>query len=113
MNKAIGQRIEAVVKLFKGKFTWQYLEPVNDRPPLYFVKKKDSETKSLINEVVLWNLMEGTDADELQASQLYKLLEDIENQGTAKQFAQKLLENQKPMPAEFAKILTDNFWELV
>jgi hypothetical protein len=58
MNDAIGQRISAVVKRFHGKFTWQYLEPVNDRPPMYFVKRDDCETKWQISEFVLWDLME-------------------------------------------------------
>lgn len=58
MNEAIRQRIDAVVKRFHGKFTWSYLEPVNDRPPLYFVKRNDCETKWQISEFLLWDLME-------------------------------------------------------
>ncbi len=61
MNDAISQRISAVVKQFHGRFTWQYLEPVNDRPPMYFVKRDDSETKWQISEFVLWDLMDGGD----------------------------------------------------
>jgi hypothetical protein len=41
------------------------------------------------------------------------MMEAIENEDTAKQFAKKLLEDQQPMPAEFAKILHDNFWDLM
>jgi hypothetical protein len=61
VNDAISQRISAVVKQFHGRFTWQYLEPVNDRPPMYFVKRDDSETKWQISEFVLWDLMDGGD----------------------------------------------------
>jgi hypothetical protein len=58
MNDTISQRISAVVKQFHGRFTWQYLEPVNDRPPMYFVKRNDCESKWQISEFLLWNLME-------------------------------------------------------
>ena len=61
MNEALGQRISAVVKQFNGKFSWQYLEPINDRPPMYFVKRDDSETKWKISEFLLWDLMDGGD----------------------------------------------------
>lgn len=61
MNESIGQKISAVVKQFHGKFTWQYLEPVNDRPPMYFIKRDDCETKWQISEFVLWDLMGGGD----------------------------------------------------
>lgn len=61
MNDAISRRISAVVKQFHGRFTWRYLEPVNDRPPMYFVKRDDSETKWQISEFVLWDLMDGGD----------------------------------------------------
>ena len=39
--------------------------------------------------------------------------ETVENQVIIDQFAKKLLEDLKPMPAEFAQILRDNFWDLV
>jgi hypothetical protein len=58
MNDAIGQRISAVIKQFHGRFTWQHLEPVNDRPPLYFIKRDDCETNWVISEFLLWDLME-------------------------------------------------------
>lgn len=58
MNEAIGQRISAVVKQFHGKFSCQYLEPVNDRPPVYFVKRNHCKTKWQISEFLLWDLME-------------------------------------------------------
>lgn len=61
MNEAIGQRINAVVKQFHGKFAWQYFEPVNDRPPMYFIKRDDCETKWQISEFLLWDLIDGGD----------------------------------------------------
>lgn len=61
MNDAIGQRINAVVKQFHGKFAWQYLESINDRPPLYFIKRDDSKITWLISEFLLWDLMDGGD----------------------------------------------------
>lgn len=57
MSNVLGQLISAVVKRFHGKFTWQYLEPINDRPPMYFVKRDDCETKWQISEFLLWDLM--------------------------------------------------------
>jgi hypothetical protein len=61
VNDAISQRISAVAKQFHGRFTWQYLEPVNDRPPLYFIKRDDCETNWVISEFLLWDLMDGGD----------------------------------------------------
>lgn len=61
MNEALGQKISAVVKQFHGKFSWQYLEPINDRPPMYLIKRNDFKTAWLISESVLWGLMEGGD----------------------------------------------------
>jgi hypothetical protein len=58
ISDVIGQRISAVVKQFHGKFTWQYFEPEGGRPPMYFVKRDDCETKWQISEFVLWDLME-------------------------------------------------------
>lgn len=59
MNESIRQRISAVVKQFHGKFTWQYLEPEGGRPPMYFVKRDDCETKWQISEFTLWDLRDG------------------------------------------------------
>ncbi|MCA2593993.1 MAG: hypothetical protein IM526_02380 [Microcystis sp. M38BS1] len=39
--------------------------------------------------------------------------EAMERKNIVEDFAKKLLEKQKPIPAEFAKILCDNFWDLV
>ena len=37
----------------------------------------------------------------------------IEKQNIVDNFAKKLLEDQQPIPPEFAQILADNFWDLV
>lgn len=36
-----------------------------------------------------------------------------EQEQTLKNFAEKLLGSQQPMPPECAKVINDNFWELV
>lgn len=108
MNDAIGKRISQVVGMFDN-YTWCSLKRF---PPLYVVQRTDDKTTLQLSEFVLWDLTE-THVDKLQDSQLYRMMEAIENEDTAKQFAKKLLEDQQPMPAEFAKILHDNFWDLM
>lgn len=39
--------------------------------------------------------------------------EAVEKQNMVGNFAKNLLEDQQPMPAEFAKVFYDNFWDLV
>jgi hypothetical protein len=108
MNDAIAKRIGQVVAMFDN-YTWCSLERF---PPLYVVQRTDDKTTLQLSEFVLWDLMK-THVDKLKDSQLYRIMEAIENEDTAKQFAKKLLEDQQPMPAESAEILRDNFWDLI
>jgi hypothetical protein len=108
MSDAIAKRIAQVVSKFDN-YSWYSWEIF---PPLYLVQDINTKTTLQLSEYVLWDLMEIS-IDKLEDSELYKILKAIENQETAKQFVQKLSEDQKPIPVEFAKVLNDNFWELM
>lgn len=77
MNDAVGQRINAVVKRFHGKFTCQYIEPVNNRPPMYFIKRDDSDVTWQISEFVLWDLMKPQHETSSKLYDELKVIQDM------------------------------------